>query len=285
MDITELRGLLNVLELVTRRKKIIIELYPDKKLSHIELHEKTGIKKSNISNYVSELEKEGIVEVNRSTITKENRNFSIKLVQLKPLTLEIINKALKLLVPHEKKPLPDQDGFKKILDNLMNPRVQKHAADSVQILTRQYVIPYDSGFFKFLEDNLDEDQIKPVLVTLIKSAQNIVRDLDTNERENVLAILGSKSVSLAEKGKSSAIKIETTKLLKELGAYDVPYEELKELYLKQRHNGKNTSLFRSLILKNHRDDLMDLWLSMMDKFESATEAEKLWFEQEFALLR
>jgi len=45
-------------------------------------------------------------------------------------------------------------------------------------------------------------------------------------------------------------------LLKKLGAYNKPYEDLKDLYLKQRHGGNNTALFRSLILKDHRDRLM-----------------------------
>jgi hypothetical protein len=73
------------------------------------------------------------------------------------------------------------------------------------------------------------------------------------------------------------------KLLQELVAHIKPYEELKELYLMQRHSGKNTALFRSLLLRVHRHKLPHLLLCMLELFEHANEAERQWFEQEFAL--
>jgi DNA-binding MarR family transcriptional regulator len=282
MDITGLRELLESMEIVTRRKAIIIELFPDKILSQSQLAKKTGITPSNLSKYISKLKEKDIIEIKQA---QNAEGYSVNLVQLKLRTGEILNEASKLLVPSEKLPFPDPDNYKKILERLTNPAVQKYAADSIQISSRQHIIPYDSGFFPFLERHINDPKIRPVLVVLIKSAQNIVEEMNQNDKVILLEKLGSKFQTLVDKGDSGALKRETMNLLKELGAYNKPYKELKDLYLKQRHSGNNPDLFRSIILKDHRDKLMDLRVSMMDQYESATETEKQWFDQEFALLR
>ena len=282
MNITDIGELLDLLEILSRRKSIIAQLFPDKILSQSELAEKTGIAPSNLSKYVSKLKEKKIIEVKQD---QNEEGFSVNLVQLRPETKEILNEALKLQTSQEKHHLPDLGDFNKILERLMNPAVQKLAADSVQILSRQYIVPHDSGFLDFLDKHMNDKEIRPVLVVLIKSARSIVGEWSPEEKESVLTTLGSKLQALADKGDPEAIRKETMNLLQELGAYDKPYEELKELYLKQRHCSKDPAFFRSLILRNHREKLMDLWISLMDLYESANEAERQWFEQEFALLR
>jgi hypothetical protein len=213
------------------------------------------------------------------------KGHSYKRVQLKHRTKEFLKEALKLMVTTEKPPLSDLENFEKIMTKLLNPVIRYHAADSIQILSKQYRIPFDSGFFPFLEKHINDEEIRPVLVTLIKSTRNIVGGMNPEEKEKVLAELGSKLQAIAEKEKSEGLNNEIKRLLEQLGAYNKPYKELKDLYLEQRHSGDDPALFRSLLLKNHRDKLLDLWNLMMDHYEHATDEVKGWFEREFALLR
>lgn len=280
MDITKLTELLNFMEAVTRRKVIILELYPDKKISQNQLATKIEIAPSNLSKYLSELKKEDILEVKKD----QKHGRSINYVQLKPRTTELLDAALKVKISTEKQPLPDLDNFLKTRERLLIPAVQEYAADTIQIISQRYIVPVNSGFFDFLEKHMNDAEIRPKLVVLIKSARNIVEDYSLEDKERVMGLLGSKLHAQVETG-NSALKRETINLLKELGAYNKTYEELKDLYLELRHTDNYPDFLRSLILRDYRDKLIDLRVTMMDIYESATEPEKRWLDQEFSLLR
>jgi len=282
MNTTELTELLDSMELIGRRKRIIIALFPDKILSQSQLAEETGIALSNLGRYLNELQEKNIVEITQGL---NEKGFSAKLVQLTPRFQGIFSKASEPLVFQNRHLLKDLDNFKKIMERLLNPSVQVHAADSIQILSQRYIIPFESGFFSFLKDHLNNKQIRPVLVALLKSARNILRDLNPENKKKILTLLGSKLHDFAKVIKSEALKYESFYLLEELGAYNIPYQELKAMYLEQRYTNDSTDMFRSLLLKDHKDNLMDLWISMLDLYEQASESEKRWLDQEFTQLR
>jgi len=281
MDITQLNDLLRIMEAVSRRKAIIIALCPDKKLTQKQLADETEISPSNLSRYLKELKKQKILDIRKDN--KQGR--SVNYVHLLPRTLEILDNALKVQISAQKRPLLDLDNFKKSMERMKIPALQEYAADSIQLASQLYIIPLDSGFFSFLGNHMTDEVIRPKLVVLIKTARNIVGEMSPTEKEHVLNLLGPELHPLTEKGNSDALKRETMNLLKELGAYNKTYEDLKNLYLKQRHTKNNPDLFRSLILTEHRDNLLDLRVSMMDLFDLAPEDEKRWLNTEFALLR
>ena len=124
----------------------------------------------------------------------------------------------------------------------------------MQIYSRKYHISFDAGFFGFIRDNWENKSLRDRLTVLMKSANNLVSDLNESE-----------------------------KFLVKVGLYNLPYDSLKDRYLAAFEEG-DPSLFRSLIARYYKDRVMDLWLALMQRQGSAPVDQESKYDEEFAHL-
>ena len=281
-NINSLDRLLSTLEILVKRKKIVLALYPDKRVQQKHLAEITGLKTSNLSRYLKELEKYGLVIIKTGTTDEK---FSANFIQLNLKTLQTLEKANEILDKPDKKQLPDKTVFTKILEGLLNQGTCEKAADGIQFFSRKYLIPYDAEFFNFINENWKNSFLQERLRVLIKSCRSMVQEFSDEDKTKVLNLVGSKLQKVIKKKGSSGLRTETQGFLKELGVYNLPYETLRDLYLESIEGDQDPRLFREILISDHQDRIMDLWLSLMEGYASASSEKKSRYDDEFSLIR
>ena len=280
MSLTDIDELLETLELIVKRKQIIKELYPDKKYQQSELAEKTGIAKGNLSKYVSELEEKNIINVVPSV---NDRGQHVRIIRLNRISIDTIGASSKLLSAG-KPVLEDIESFNMFMDGLFDPDLQEVSMNSIQILSNQYIIPVNSGYFEFLRDNLLKEELDRSRRILIKSTSNMMRELDEEDRKQVVEILEPVLLSILDNS-SGGLERETNVLLNELGLYNQQYSELEKRYFSEIKKHKVPEFIRILLLQNHREKIPKLRASLMVLHRESDDLARSIIMDEFPLLR
>ena len=281
MSDAEFDELIKKLELIVRRADIIKELYPNIKLQQSELAERTSIAPGNLSNYIRSLEEENILTVKKDV---NERGQSVNIIGLKDFTYETIKLASKRAQASASKPvLKDRETFNRMLQRLFDPDLQDFAKDAIQTLTQEYSIPNYMDYFHFLKENLRNSELRGTLRILLVSARNIVRGLTTQEKNEIIRAIGEELQSILEDN-SIKFRKEVEDLLDELGVYDIPFNKLSSQYLAKIKEGGDPSFLRSLILRNPREQRMNLWSSMMDLHETSDQKVRSIIQKELPLL-
>jgi DNA-binding MarR family transcriptional regulator len=276
----ELDKMYQILELMVKRKRIILELYPRKQLQQSDLAKKTAIANSNLSRYISELEEKKITNISTSV---NDKGQPIKLISLARIPIDII-KASDELVSTGKPKLRDFESLRVFMDGLFKPDLQEPSKNSIQLISNQYIVPIESGFFQFLSEHLMDEELIDARRVLVVSARNMVREMDENSKRNVLSVLEPVLQSLLQDAQIG-LQNETKNLLQELGVYNLSFEKLVKLYTSEIQNHKVPGFFRSLILNNHRDKIPKLRASLIKLHPKLDEEARSILNMEFPLLR
>jgi DNA-binding MarR family transcriptional regulator len=281
-DISDLENYLDIYELIVRKKSIILALFPDLLIQQSLLSEKTGIRMSNLSKDLKQLKEHGLIEiVTDHTPTGHSANF----VKLTNRLIQTLESSSRILVKEEKKALTDKTTYKLFLEGLLDKKTCKPAANALQIYSIKNVIPFDTGFFKFLEENWENEALQLRLLVLIKTSNNMVQDMNDLDKENVLKFLETRLDGLLKGKISIGLREETTKLQKSLDVYNISYCKLKKKYLKYFEEEKDPSIYRSIIHREHKEKMMDLWLALMTQRASAPMSKKSKYDTEFSILQ
>ena len=281
MDISDVAVCLNKFEILGRRKKIILALYPEKTLQQNEISQLTKILETNLSNYINELEKAEIVQVTRNR-NKENRK--VKNVKLSHHFHNILQNTWEIIKPKEKIPLTDIEGFKKIQKLLLEKESYEKASDGIQLISRKFKIPNDTEFFCFLKKNWENTYIQKKLRILITSANSMVEDMPQVTKEKIIETMTKKLQKIFTDDKYENSENATISLLSNLGI-EFTYEELKKQYLTHLQKEKDPGLFRTIIKRDYPENFIDIWMALMDHKKSAPENQKAIYDNEFSLFQ
>ena len=268
------------LENIVKRKRIIRELYPDKEYQQSELAEKTGIAKGNFSKYVRDLEKNGIIFISSGV---NYRGQPVRKIRLSRKSFDILKASSKVILS-DKPVLKDLQSLCIFQDGLFDPDLQEESLNSIQLLSNQYVVNVDSGFFNFLRDNMMKKELEKTRRVLIKSTSNMVREMSEQDKEQVYEIIEPILSSILNKPPNGLTR-ETNLLLKELGLYDKPYSELEALYFSQILNHNVPDFIRTLILQDHHDKVPRLRAKLIGLHQESDDSIRSIIKDEFPLLR
>ena len=268
------------LENIVKRKRIIRELYPDKEYQQSELAEKTGIAKGNFSKYTRDLEKNGIIIISSGL---NERGQPVRKIRLSRKSLDTIKASSKVMLSN-KPILKDIQSLNIFQDGLFDPDLQEESVNSIQLLSNQYIVTVDSGFFNFLRDNMMKKELEKTRRVLIKSTSNMVREMSEQDKEQVYEIIEPILSSILNNPPNGLTR-ETNLLLKELGLYDKPYSELEALYFSQILNHNVPDFIRTLILQDHHDKVPRLRAKLIGLHQKSDDSIRSIIKDEFPLLR
>lgn len=268
------------LENIVKRKRIISELYPDKEYQQSELAEKTGIAKGNFSKYIRDLEKNGIIIISSGV---NDRGQPVRKIRLSRKSLDTLKASSKVILS-DKPVLKDLQSLCIFQDGLFDPDLQEESVNSIQLLSNQYVVNVDSGFFNFLRDNMMKKELEKTRRVLIKSTSNMVREMSEQDKEQVYEIIEPILSSILNNSPNGLTR-ETNLLLKELGLYDQPYSELEALYISQISNHNVPDFIRTLILQDHHDKVPRLRAKLIGLHQESDDSIRSIIKDEFPLLR
>jgi len=268
------------LENIVKRKRIISELYPDKEYQQSELAEKTGIAKGNFSKYIRDLEKNGIIIISSGA---NDRGQPVRKIRLSRKSLDTLKASSKVILS-DKPVLKDLQSLCIFQDGLFDPDLQEESVNSIQLLSNQYVVNVDSGFFNFLRDNMMKKELEKTRRVLIKSTSNMVREMSEQDKEQVYEIIEPILSSILNNSPNGLTR-ETNLLLKELGLYDKPYSELEVLYISQISNHNVPDFIRTLILQDHHDKVPRLRAKLIGLHQESDDSIRSIIKDEFPLLR
>ena len=268
------------LENIVKRKRIIRELYPDKEYQQSELAEKTGIAKGNFSKYIRDLEKNGIIIISSGV---NDRGQPVRKIRLSRKSLDTLKASSKVILS-DKPVLKDLQSLCIFQDGLFDPDLQEESVNSIQLLSNQYVVNVDSGFFNFLRDNMMKKELEKTRRVLIKSTSNMVREMSEQDKEQVYEIIEPILSSILNNSPNGLTR-ETNLLLKELGLYDKPYSELEVLYISQISNHNVPDFIRTLILQDHHDKVPRLRAKLIGLHQESDDSIRSIIKDEFPLLR
>lgn len=268
------------LENIVKRKRIIRELYPDKEYQQSELAEKTGIAKGNFSKYIRDLEKNGIIIISSGV---NDRGQPVRKIRLSRKSLDTLKASSKVILS-DKPVLKDLQSLCIFQDGLFDPDLQEESVNSIQLLSNQYVVNVDSGFFNFLRDNMMKKELEKTRRVLIKSTSNMVREMSEQDKEQVYEIIEPILSSILNNSPNGLTR-ETNLLLKELGLYDKQYSELEALYISQISNHNVPDFIRTLILQDHHDKVPRLRAKLIGLHQESDDSIRSIIKDEFPLLR
>jgi len=271
---------INFLENIVKRKRIIRELYPNREYQQSELARRTGLAKGNFSKYVRDLEKNGVIIISSGV---NDRSQPVRKIKLSRKSLDTL-KASSEVILSNKPVLKDFRSLSVFQNSLFDPDLQEESVNSIQIISNQYVVTVDSGFFNFLRDNMMKKELEKTRRVLIKSTSNMVREMNEQDKEQVYEIIKPILSSILNNS-SSGLKRETNLLLKELGLYNKPYSELEALYISKISNNNVPDFIRTLILQDHHDKVPRLRAKLMGLHQESDNSIRSIIKDEFPLLR
>jgi hypothetical protein len=280
LNITNIGDLFDVMEVLVRRRSIILELYPDKRMQQSVLGKNTGIVKSNLSSYLKELQGYDLVKINQAF---NEDGYSANFVKLSIKTLQTLEKAKEILSYQDKNKITDTTSLDKIYGGLLDQKTCENASNIIQRFSSIYDMPFKVGFFQFLKENWSNAALQSRILVLIKASQNMVKEMSDSDKKKVIEILGSELLKIVE-GPGSGLKQETFNLLKILGAYEISSEELKRKYLSALKKNRDPHLFRTLLITEHRDKYPDLLSSFLELQAAAPIDEKERYDSELSML-
>ena len=185
----------------------------------------------------------------------------VKNIRLSKMTVDILRVATKI-VSSKKPVLEDLKSLKVFLDSLLIPELQEYSMNSIQIISIQYIIPVESGFFEFMSAHLLDAGLERTRRILILSTKNAVSELNIEDKQKVLGMLEPVLIKLLVDA-SMGLEKEIRGLLLELGVYNLPYNSLEELYMTDIIKGKTPEFYRMLILRDHYDKVPRLRAALM----------------------
>ena len=258
MSVSNIDEVFKTLDVMAKRKQLIIALYPDMIYSQSEIVEKTGIASSNMSKYLAQLEEKSLLELSYGM---NARGQTIKRYSLSKVPLDVI-KASSTIVSTGKLKLTDIKSLTMFLDSLLLPELEEYSLNSIQLLSNQYFIPVDSVYFTFIQEHIMDPELDNVRRVLVTSTKNFVSSMEEDEKRILADRLKPALAYLLDQA-SGGLETETKKLLEALGVYNLPYIELEELYLRDITRDKDPSFYRRLILQNYHNRVPRLRARLM----------------------
>ena len=263
--------------ILVTRFNILWPLYPDNTYSQTQLAELSDTDPGNLSRYIKELDKDGIV-----TVKDEQSGVGrpAKLISLTNDTKSILTINMRYFLAKEAVDDLGPEQAEKILELLSNKYTRILAADELELASRDHIAPIESEMYPNLVNYLKKQEYRDVAHTLLRSLHNFVVKLDDVSRKEATYILGSPLRDIYDKeddsDKGSRIKRTILEIFEVLNIYSMSYEKLKEecieavlykpLPMSQVLVDRITRLFP--------EDKMDLRLSLLERYGSANEEQK-----------
>ena len=237
------------------------------------------IAKGNLSQYLNELEEHGVIVISSGT---NDRGQPIRKIKLSRKTIDTLLASSKV-ISAAKPVLKEFESLNIFLAGLFDPDLLDESKNSIQLLSNQYLIPVDSGYFEFLRDNLMKNELEKTRRVLIMSTRNIVREMSEDDKNRVSDLIHPILTPILDDS-NSGLKRETNILLKELGLYDLPYSELEARYFSQISEHKVPNFIRTLILQDHRNMIPKLRAALMVLHKESDQPVRSIIKNEFPLL-
>lgn len=273
------------LDLFGKEIQTLLMLYP-KDLKHEELAEKLGITDGYLSRKLKPLIEQGIVHVDRG---ESSGGRPPNIIKLTYKTRQVLDQVLKASTM-EKKRLPDVDSFNNLLDLLMDENEAEYVADLIQSTSRKYCLPENDYYFQFLAEHLPDSIPENKIRVILDSTKNFVSDMSEREKTQVYESLGSSLREVLEtsysKERERGIHKAAKELLDQLDLQNLSYEELEKRYLESIEDKRgHPEFYREIILAEHKDHLLGLWLKVHDLSKSDDPAVSSRASQEKSLLK
>ena len=119
---------------------------------------------------------------------------------------------------------------------------------------------------------------------MIISTRNAVKELDFSDKAKVQELFEPVLSNLLETA-SYGLKRETQELLREFGVYDVSYDQLEAIYVREIKKGKSPIFYRNLILQNHHSKVPKLRAILMGLHQESDDSIRSIIQSEFPHLR
>ena len=167
------------LDLIIRKQNILITLYREDSQNETILADKLGIDRGNLTHDIQELKDAGLVWVRREKAKGNDRKY----VALTDQSLVIISTLLKNeKSPLGLKPLPSDEDMDYAVDllNEADAELRELGSEELVRISREYIIPPQSGFFTKIESKLKAEMSPTVVVNLLEALRtSILNSPDT----------------------------------------------------------------------------------------------------------
>jgi len=167
------------------RYQILRQLYPDNEIPLGELADRTRIDDGNLSRYVIELSKKGLLSV-RSEKGERSRGKPRKMVRLTEASRGFVDALVKLAgsVPASLEPADtnDIDFYLETMEDSHNVEAQKMAAEEFRALCHNHLVMHDDRVLPFLRKRIFDQKYRALQEELLNALLGIVRNATGDEK-------------------------------------------------------------------------------------------------------
>jgi DNA-binding MarR family transcriptional regulator len=271
------------IKLVASHFTVLRPLYPNKELSFMNLAKISGVDEANLSRKVRLLKKEGLINV-RKINEKTSRPYSA--ITLTTDVQRLIQSVIKIKGLQNTPPaLVEERYLEEAILLLTETGVQSLAADQIQIISRDSVVPSGSQFFKFIGRNLLDEKLDAVRSVILLSLQNILRNSSYEARQKIAEKVLRTLRAVKDKFPRERPGIVAQEILDEFFLDDVSYEVLSQEYIKRiiDRSDQGNSL-RNRLLDRFPEMKIDLRSRLLKEYSKADSESRMRIESEFIAL-
>lgn len=229
----------SVLSQIGSRSRLLVALFPKEHYFISELAQISGVDRGNISKYLPDLEKYGLVDIEKNEST---RGKPKKLVMLTETARKILVSYFEIIRKGVGMQSVNIDIVNMITSSITSSHdelIQSDASEELVIISSRYLLPNDEAFFKFLKEMISDPQYSHIRFNLLTVLLNIVKN---NKDEDMLRDLleryehDLKAIAdkMFEDGSDRAMRIYdlALQILVSLSADESRYEYLVKEYVK-----------------------------------------------------